>query len=91
MSRGERVARLETLARAIGNAAAPSSHVGSFGMTAAAVHPRAVAVGLPASIDRSIVKLILSYRLGMWGQGRDGSSNGLPHSTRGDLSFGLAH
>jgi hypothetical protein len=38
MSRGERVAGLETLAWAIGNAAAPSGHVGSFGMTAAAVH-----------------------------------------------------
>jgi hypothetical protein len=47
MSRGERVARLKTLARAIGNAAAPSIHVGSFGMTAAAVHPGAVAVGIP--------------------------------------------
>jgi len=35
-------------------------------MTAAAVHPRAVAVGLPASTDRLIVKLMLGYRLGMW-------------------------
>jgi hypothetical protein len=65
MSRGERVARLKTLARAIGNAAAPSIHVGSFGMTAAAVHPRAVTVGIPSSTDRLVVKLILGYRLGM--------------------------
>ena len=37
----------KALARTIGHTAAPSVHVGSFGMTAAAVHPRAVAIGIP--------------------------------------------